>query len=617
MPTTSANPRLSSRQVALAERCGARLADALTGAMPYQELLFPGGSMDTVLPVYKDGVVASFYNDCVVAAVRAIVDALPEGRLLRVLEIGAGTGGTAASVLPALRHACSCYTFTDVSESFLRAASKIFAAEYPFVEYELLNIDADPRLQGFASAQYDLIISTNCLHATPFMRNTLRNCHQLLAPGGLLLINDAQPTSAFVQITFGLTDGWWLFHELGDPERVGYHSPLMEWEQWRGLLEESRFRQTVCMRGAGFLQVQAVMVAQKGGAATSAESVTRIGRENGAQLFTGGLGGLGLLTARVLVKEAGATRLLISSRSGQVQRGSEADWEWLATSGATLRCVRSDASDPSEIRWLVQLLSGDNWRLGGVFHAAGVLADALLAGQSAQRFCTVYGPKVHGGVALHRAAAQSPVSTFLVYSSAASLLGSAGQAPHSAANSWLDAFAYWRRSICGVGQGLQWGAVAEIGYAARHGADTRAERSGSGAPTRAMAYEALSCALSSHWRLAAVVPIDWPKLLGPSGAGVGMTFLTPHRHKGRAAGREERAPTKAAQVPARGTASTSESLVSFELLLQLVERTVGGAVDADAPLMEAGLDSLGAVELRNQLQQARLRPHPHPSPRAP
>eukprot|EP00964_Phaeocystis_antarctica_P107069 scaffold71841_cov76-Phaeocystis_antarctica.AAC.3 len=581
--------------------------------MPYQELLFPGGSMDTVLPVYKDGVVASFYNECVVAAVRAIVDALPEGRLLRVLEIGAGTGGTAASVLPALRHACSCYTFTDVSESFLRAASKIFAADYPFVEYELLNIDADPRLQGIASAQYDLIISTNCLHATPFMRNTLRNCHQLLAPGGLLLINDAQPTSAFVQITFGLTDGWWLFHELGDPERVGYHSPLMEWEQWRGLLEESRFRQTVCMRGAGFLQVQAVMVAQKGGAVTSAESLTRIGRENGAHLFTGGLGGLGLLTARVLVKEAGATRLLMSSRSGQVQRGSEADWEWLAASGATVRCVRSDASDASEIRWLMHSLSGDNWRLGGIFHAAGVLADALLAGQSAQRFCTVYGPKVHGGVALHRAAARSPVSTFLVYSSAASLLGSAGQAPHSAANSWLDAFAYWRRSICGVGQGLQWGAVAEIGYAARHGADTRAERSGSGAATRAMAYEALSCALSSHWRLAAVLPIDWPKLLGPSGAGVGMTFLTPHRHKGRAAVREERTAAKA-RLPARDTASNRDSLVSFELLLQLVERTAGGAVDADAPLMEAGLDSLGAVELRNQLQQARPYSHPHPNP---
>ena len=581
----------------LAERCGARLVDALTGAVPYQELLFTGGSMDAVLPVYKDAVVASFYNECVVAAVRAIVDALPKGRLLRVLEIGAGTGGTAASVLPALRRACACYTFTDVSESFLRGARGSFAAEYPFVEYELLNIDADPRLQGFASAQYDLIITTNTLHATPFMRNTLRNCRQLLAPGGLLLINDAQRTSAFAQITFGLTDGWWLFHESADPERLGYHSPLMEWEQWRGLLEESRFRQTVCMRGAGFLQAQAVMVAQAGGTGSSTESVTRAGGEGGAHLFTGGLGGLGLLTARVLVKEAGATRLLMSSRSGQVQRGSEADWEWLAACGAAVRCVRSDASDASEVRRLMHALSGGDWRLGGVFHAAGVLADALLAGQSAQHFCTVFGPKVHGAVALHRAAALAPVSSFLVYSSVASLLGSTGQAPHSAANSWLDAFAYWRRSTCGVGQGLQWGAVAEIGYAARHGADARAERSGTGAITRAMAYEALRCALSPHWMLAAVLPIDWPRLLGARGAGVVPTLLTPHRHRGRAAVRVEEVATTALKTGAIAA-------VSLETVLTLAARTAGGAVDADTPLLEAGLDSLGAVELRNQLQQA-------------
>ena len=143
----------------------------------------------------------------------------------------------------------------------------------------------------------------------------------------------------------------------------------------------------------------------------------------------------------------------MSSRSGQVPRGSEADWEWLAACGVAVRCVRSDASDASEVRRLMHALSGGNWRLGGIFHAAGVLADALLADQSAQRFCTVYGPKVHGAVALHRAAALAPVSTFLVYSSVASLLGSAGQAPHSAANSWLDAFAYWRRSTCGSARG--------------------------------------------------------------------------------------------------------------------------------------------------------------------
>ena len=69
------------------------------------------------------------------------------------------------------------------------------------MEYELLNIDADPRLQGFASSSYDLIISTNCLHATPLIRNTLHNCRQLLRPGGLLVANDALQTGAFMQIT--------------------------------------------------------------------------------------------------------------------------------------------------------------------------------------------------------------------------------------------------------------------------------------------------------------------------------------------------------------------------------------------------------------------------------
>ena len=216
--------------------------------------------MDAVLPVYKDAVVARFYNECVVAAVRAIVDELPTGRLLRVLEIGAGTGGTAASVLPALRHACACYTFTDVSESFLRGARAAFAAEYPFVEYELLNIDADPRLQGFSSAQYDLIITTNTLHATPFMRNTLRSCRQLLSPGGLLVVNEVLETNAFAQITFGMTDGWWLF--ASDPARAGQQSPLMSWERWCTLFADAGFAHSHAVRGGGVLDGQAVMVAR-------------------------------------------------------------------------------------------------------------------------------------------------------------------------------------------------------------------------------------------------------------------------------------------------------------------------------------------------------------------
>ena len=129
--------------------------------------------MEMTLPVYEDAVISRFYNDCLVAAVDSIVACLPDGRLLSVVEIGAGTGGTASSVLPRLQGACQQYMFTDVSEVFLNQARRRFAEYASFMRFELLNIDADPRLQGFASGSFDLAIATNVLHATPFMHNTM------------------------------------------------------------------------------------------------------------------------------------------------------------------------------------------------------------------------------------------------------------------------------------------------------------------------------------------------------------------------------------------------------------------------------------------------------------
>ena len=153
----------------------ARFAEALSGAIAYQELLFPGGSMEAVRPVYEKAVAAAFYNRCCVAAAEAVLELLSVGCSLVALEVGAGSGGTASSLLPVLDGSCRRYVFTDVSTVFLRQASVRFAA-FHFVEYALLNIDADPRLQGFARHQCDVIVATNVLHATPFMRNTLHNC---------------------------------------------------------------------------------------------------------------------------------------------------------------------------------------------------------------------------------------------------------------------------------------------------------------------------------------------------------------------------------------------------------------------------------------------------------
>ena len=324
------------------------------------------------MPVYEHAVVGAFYNKCVVSTVEAVLALLSAERRVVTLEVGAGTGGTASSVLPTLKSACERYIFTDVSEVFLRQARARFT-DFPFLKYTLLNIDADPRLQGFATHQCDVVIATNVLHATPFMRNTLHHCEQLLCEGGLLVANDLLATAALLQITFGLTDGWWLFGESRDPERVGQDSPLLSWRQWQALLVDNGFHQAHCMLGDTFLRGQAVIVAQ-----TAAQGNTKpAGLDDGTHFFSGGLGGLGLLTARLLF-EGGVPQLVLSSRSDRVAAGSEDDWAWLAERGAKVLRVRCDASDDGEVRAVVHALGGAKVQLRGLFHAAHQLADAAL-----------------------------------------------------------------------------------------------------------------------------------------------------------------------------------------------------------------------------------------------
>jgi hypothetical protein len=134
----------------------------------------------------------------------------------------------------------------------------------------------------------------------------------------------------------------------------------------------------------------------------------------------------------------------------------------------------------------VRALCANRLHVRSVFHAAHQLADAALANQDVLNFRATYGPKVHGGSALHAICALEHLHFFHLYSSVAGLLGSAGQTPHSAANTRLDALAA-RRHLLGVrGQSVAWGAVSTIGYAARHGADRRADVSGIGAVSVAM-----------------------------------------------------------------------------------------------------------------------------------
>ena len=226
----------STAELALAERGGENLAAALSGEIDPVQILFPDGSFEIADKLYRESPSAKVFNGLARESVKAALARLPEDQTLRVLEIGAGTGGTSSYVLPEFSPDRTEYTFTDVSPFFLAKAQERFAS-FPFVRYRVLNIEQDPAAQGFAPHRFDLIIAANVLHATADLRRTLSHVMQLLAPEGILLLLEVTRPQRWIDLSFGLTEGWWLFTDTDLRPRY----PLLAQKGWTALLGEIGF----------------------------------------------------------------------------------------------------------------------------------------------------------------------------------------------------------------------------------------------------------------------------------------------------------------------------------------------------------------------------------------
>src|SRR5690606_37595496 len=125
---------------------------------------------------------------------------------LRILEIGAGTGGTSMCVFRALaphRAGIAEYLYTDVSRAFLIHAERSYADSAPNLATALFEVEKPLAGQGVPPHSYDLVIAANVLHATADMRRTLATVRETLAPGGLLLANETSAATLFTHVTFG------------------------------------------------------------------------------------------------------------------------------------------------------------------------------------------------------------------------------------------------------------------------------------------------------------------------------------------------------------------------------------------------------------------------------
>jgi len=199
------------------------------------------GSVDTLETLIHDKLLARIYD---VASfdyspfIRTLSHSRPQ---LRILEVGAGTGGTTHTILRSLDHdaalpSYSCYTFTDISAGFFPAAQERFSYAQN-LEFKVLDISRDPKEQGFEPETYDLVLAANVVHATPCLRETLRNLAWLLKPEGMLVMTEVCSTTRTSTFIFGNFIGWWLGESDG---RID--GPCVGVERWDRELKSSGFR---------------------------------------------------------------------------------------------------------------------------------------------------------------------------------------------------------------------------------------------------------------------------------------------------------------------------------------------------------------------------------------
>jgi len=217
----------------------------------------------------------------------------------------------------------------------------------------------------------------------------------------------------------------------------------------------------------------------------AAEEQPIVIRSDRVYLITGGLGALGLETARWLTSAGRHPRLVLISRT---PLPAEDDWPNLLTqsssdavtervravmelrgNGAEVCCFAADVADIEAMRRVIAAVRQRYGRIDGVIHAAGVLRDRLLSRDSLDDLARVFEPKLFGTRVLLESLGDEPCDFLLLYSSMSALAGSIGQASYAAANAYMDALAadpshVLRNRI----MSLNWGPWSEIGMAAQH-----------------------------------------------------------------------------------------------------------------------------------------------------
>jgi acyl transferase domain-containing protein/acyl carrier protein len=310
-------------------------------------------------------------------------------------------------------------------------------------------------------------------------------------------------------------------------------------------------------------------------------------RPDAAYLVTGGFRGLGLAAA-VRLAERGARHIVLTGRSDPPPQLRLA----FRHTGVEPALEVADAADPAVMAALVDRIDSTVAPLRGVIHAAAVVEDAAVATLDAGRLERVLRPKVAGAWSLHLATRDRALDWFVLFSSAADLLGPPGQSAYAAANAFLAGLAEHRRGAGLPATAIGWGPLAETGQARARNHLDRLRREGVAALSTRAALDLMERAAASKEPHLLALDVDWRRFLATRPWLAGLV-------EGEADG---------AAPAARPGPRLAPVEPALDYLTRVVAAQLGaqpGAVHAEASLRALGLDSLGAVALRNRVEADR------------
>ncbi len=403
-----------------------------------------------------------------------------------------------------------------------------------------------------------------------------------------------------------------LFAEVMEHFAAGNYRPLMftrfEAEQtvdaFRYMSQRKNIGKVVVAVEGQASRIESQEPEHSGSRLSTLDSRRALVLRDGTYLITGGLGALGLRVAAWLAEHGAGAVALLSRRGPSAEVSASLDA--IRKHGARVFVLSGDVTDAESLEGALAQLPPSAPPLRGVVHAAGVLADGVLAEMTLEQMDRAMAPKVQGAWNLHAATLGAPLDFFVMFSSVASVLGSPGQANYAAGNAFLDALAHARRAQGLAATAINWGPWADAGMAAEVGRGDAVKSRGMGLIPPEAGLDLFGKLLRSGATQVAVMDAQWADMLRLLGsrrpALLADVAAEVEQEGGQIAGsrldHEFRSRLFAADANER------QMLVS-EYIRNELGRIIGvepGGLEVDQPVSTFGLDSLLALELKNNLE---------------